>query len=250
MHNTCLNCNQPVNTNYCGYCGQKTSTHRYSLKHFIEHDFIHGVWHVDKGILYTIKELFTRPGNSVREYIQGKRVNYFNFVTLLLLTATISSILTHYSNIDYSALVADGQKAMMTSFQEFMSSYFKIFLLLSIPFNAFFSYVWFLKSRYNYSEHLVLNAYKTSGDMVALLVLTLFTFLFKNSASVISTYFTAYTVFSLVYGIWFYFQFFSQSGYSKISLFFRSLMTPVSFIFFQIIVGSIWGIISSIQHTQ
>lgn len=250
MHDTCLNCSKPVTTKYCGHCGQKTSTHRYSLKHFIEHDLIHGVWHVDKGILYTIKELFTRPGNSVREYIFGKRVNYFNFVTLLLLTATISSILSHYSNMDYSALVSDDQKAMMNSFQEFMTTYFKIFLLLSIPFNSIFSYLWFLKAGFNYSEHLVLNAYKTSGDMIALLVFTLITFLFKNSAAVISIYFTAFTVFSLVYGLWFYVQFFSQSGYSKISIFFRSLMIPVSFIIFQMAVGYIWGIVASILHTH
>ncbi|MBP2617687.1 DUF3667 domain-containing protein [Chryseobacterium jejuense] len=249
MHNTCLNCSEPVTTKYCGNCGQKTSTHRYSLKHFIEHDFIHGVWHVDKGILFTLKELFTRPGNSVREYILGKRVNYFNVITLLLLTATISSLFSHYSGMDYSVLVSDNVKETMNSFQELTTSYFKIFLLLTIPFNSFFSYLWFRKAGFNYSEHIVLNAYKTGGDMIALLIFTLITFLFNNSATLITAYFFAFTIFSLVYGLWFYSQFFSQSGYSKVSLFFRSLMIPVSFIIFQSGVGFIGGIIASFLKT-
>ncbi len=74
MEVTCLNCEHSIAEKYCSCCGQKTSTHRYSLKHFVEHDFVHGVWHVDKGIVFTIKELFTRPGHSVREFILGKEL--------------------------------------------------------------------------------------------------------------------------------------------------------------------------------
>jgi hypothetical protein len=48
--------------------------HSYSIKHFIEQDLIHRIWHVDTGILFTIRELFTRPGHCVREFINGKRV--------------------------------------------------------------------------------------------------------------------------------------------------------------------------------
>lgn len=246
MHDNCLNCSHPVTTQYCGHCGQKASTHRYSLKHFIEHDFIHGVWHVDKGILFTIKELFTRPGNSVREYIQGKRVNYFSFITLLLLTATISTLLSHYSDMDYGTLVPDHQKAMMNSLQELMMSYFKIYLLITIPFMAFFSFLWFKKAAFNYSEHLVLNSYKTAADMVVLVILTGITLFFKNSSMSMSIYTLAYMIFSFVYGVWFYFQFFSQSGYSGTSLFLRSLMVPVSFMIFQTIAGAVWGIVALI----
>lgn len=248
MHDNCLNCSEHVTTKYCGNCGQKTSTHRYSLRHFIEHDFIHGVWHVDKGALFTIKELFTRPGNSIREYIRGKRVNYFSFITLLLLTTTISSLLSHYSDVDYSSLVPDNQKAMMNTLQELMMSYFKIYLLITIPFMALFSYMWFKKAGFNYSEHLVLNSYRTAADMIALVVLTFITLFFKNSAVVLNVYTLMYMMFSLVYGVWFYFQFFSQSGYSKVSLFLRSLMIPVSFMFLQAFAGVIWGIVALILN--
>ena len=45
----------------------------------MEHDLIHGVWHIDKGVLFTVKELILRPGDSVRGFIQGKRVGFFSF---------------------------------------------------------------------------------------------------------------------------------------------------------------------------
>lgn len=244
MYDKCLNCNQPVSTNFCSSCGQKSSTHRYSLRHFIEHDFIHGVWHVDKGILFTVKELFTSPGNSVREYILGKRANYFNFITLLLLTATVSAVLSHYSTIEYSSLVSEEGKASVDSFENLVTSYLKFFLLLSIPFNSFFSYIWFRKAEFNYSEHLVLNSYKTAAEMIASIVLTIIALFFNSTPTVVSIYFTVFCIFSLGYGIWFYSQFFSQSGYSKGSLIFRSFMIPVSFMFFQCIVGLIWGFLA------
>ncbi|MGU3374932.1 DUF3667 domain-containing protein [Chryseobacterium sp. M5A1_1a] len=243
MHEKCLNCSQPVSTKFCSNCGQKFSTHRYSLKHFIEHDFIHGVWHVDKGILFTIKELFTRPGNSVREYILGKRANYFNFVTLLLLTITISAILSHYSTLEFKSLATKESQDMMGSIEKLFTTYPKIVLLVSIPINSIFSYLWFRKAAFNYSEHLVLNSYKTAAEMIAGLALTFFTLFFASSPTLASSYLLAFTLFSISYGTWFYFQFFSQSGYSKISLMIRSLMIPASFMLFQFVIGFLWGTI-------
>jgi len=55
------NCIETITGNFCANCGQNTSVHRYSFKHFIVHDLIHGFWNVDNGIFFTIKELFTRP---------------------------------------------------------------------------------------------------------------------------------------------------------------------------------------------
>ncbi len=85
MSKKCLNCNSDVVGDFCSTCGQKTSTKRFSLKHFITHDLIHGVFHLDKGLLFTIKELFTRPGHSIREYVQGKRIKHFNYFTAILI---------------------------------------------------------------------------------------------------------------------------------------------------------------------
>ncbi|MFY8110851.1 MAG: DUF3667 domain-containing protein, partial [Flavobacterium sp.] len=85
----CLNCDRDVHENFCPNCGQKTTTHRFTFKHFL-HDFIHGVFHLDKGFFFTLKELFVRPGNSTRAYIQCKRVNYFNAFTMMLILIAVA----------------------------------------------------------------------------------------------------------------------------------------------------------------
>lgn len=92
-HPKCLNCNNQIQNNFCSVCGQKLSTHRYSLQHFFVHDLVHGVFHVDKGFLFTIKELFTRPGHSMREFIEGKRANHFNYFSLVLIILGCNSLI-------------------------------------------------------------------------------------------------------------------------------------------------------------
>lgn len=81
----CLNCQIPLDGKYCKNCGQKTNTKRLSPKHFVEHDLIHGVLHLDRGLPRTLKEIFLRPGGVAQDYIKGRRKKYYNFFYLLLL---------------------------------------------------------------------------------------------------------------------------------------------------------------------
>ncbi|MBC8155688.1 MAG: DUF3667 domain-containing protein [Bacteroidetes bacterium] len=81
MTKHCQNCNSELNGNFCSHCGQSSNTHRLNF-HFLWHDIQHGLLHIDKGILYTTKELFTRPGHSIREFLLGKRVKHFKPISL------------------------------------------------------------------------------------------------------------------------------------------------------------------------
>lgn len=241
MEHNCLNCSQEAINNYCQNCGQKSSTHRYSIKHFVEHDFIHGVWHVDKGILFTIKELFTRPGNSVREYTQGKRANYFSFVTLILLILTVSSLLAPYVPIKLSDLMPGENERVMNSFENFITKYPKILIVVTIPINSLFSFIWFRKAKLNYSENLVLNSYKASSELIIGLFFSVFSICYPNIKALTFLYFSLITPLIFIYGIWYYCQFYSVYGYSKKSLFFRSVLVILSYSLFQVIAGLIWG---------
>lgn len=246
-HHYCLNCNHQAIDNYCQNCGQKSSTHRYSVKHFVEHDFIHGVWHVDKGILFTIKELFTRPGHSVREFIQGKRVNYFSFVTLILLILTISSLLTPYLHIKLSDLMP-GNAETMNSFEKFVTKYPKLLVIVTIPINSLFSFVWFRKAKLNYSENLVLNSYKASSELIIGLLFTVFAIFCTNVKTLTFIYFSLITPSVFIYGIWYYYQFYSGYGYRKKALLFRSILVIVSYSLLQVVVGFIWGLVQLLPH--
>ena len=248
MEHNCLNCKHQVINNYCQNCGQKSSTHRYSIKHFIEHDFIHGVWHVDKGILFTIKELFTRPGHSVREFIQGKRVNYFSFVTLILLILTASSLLAPYVHIKLSDLMPRNTESMMNSFEKFTAKYPKVLLILTIPVNSLFSFIWFRKAKLNYSENLVLNSYKASAELIIGLSFTILAIFCTQIKTLTFIYFSIITPSVFIYGTWYYIQFYSAFGYSKKALLFRSILVIISYSLFQVIIGVIWGLVQLLMH--
>ena len=138
MTNDCLNCNKLIKSNFCPDCGQSAKTHRFSLQHFFVHDLVHGIFHLDKGFFFTIKELFTRPGHTIREYIEGKRAKHFNYVSLIIMiialghfVGSISEIklidITHYFSSD---------KNLLTQFDKISKEYPKLFTILKIPFLA------------------------------------------------------------------------------------------------------------------
>ena len=241
MTETCLNCSNAVTENFCGSCGQKTTVHRYSFKHFIEHDLIHGIWHVDNGILFTIRELFTRPGHSIREFNNGKRVGYFSFVTLLLLILGISHFLGEYAQIKISDLMPESSKGAINEVQEFTKKYPKSMLLITIPFYSIFSFLWFKKTKLNLTEHFVLNSYKTVAESLIGLLFLIIT-IFYTDIKVLTIIYSFISLLTLVYAFWFYRQFFSVFGYSKKSLIIRSLGVIFSYIILTMLVGIITGI--------
>src|SRR5690554_1532610 len=96
---TCLNCDSLTNGKYCSNCGQKTNTHRITFQHFVFHDIMHGVFHFEKGMLFTAKQALLRPGKAVLDYIHGKRVNYYNIFYFILLLIGINLFLGLYYDV-------------------------------------------------------------------------------------------------------------------------------------------------------
>lgn len=248
MSHDCLNCTSPLLHNYCSNCGQKSSTHRYSIQHFVAHDLIHGVWHVDKGILFTVIALFTRPGHSVREFIQGKRVNYFSFITLILLILTVTGLISPYAHGKISDLLPQGSKEVMNDVEIFMSAHPKLVLIITIPIYSFFSFIWFRKSKLNYSEHLVINSNRIIAELIVGLLITTISVFCTDKNVLTFLHLVVPTLFGLCYSIWFYYQFFSGYSYSKKSLVLRSIMVPASYMFLSFLIGMVMGFIKLLQH--
>jgi len=244
---SCLNCQSETSGTYCANCGQKTSTHRYSLIHFIEHDLIHGVWHVDKGVLFTVKELILRPGDSVREFIQGKRVRFFSFVTLIFLLLAISSLLSQYVKIHLSDIMPLNSKQTMSAYEGFATKYPKVIILILIPLYSLFSYFWFKKAQLNYSEHLVLNSYKTAIELILALIFTVVTIFYTHIPTLLIFYYIFVAVGGFLYSIWFYNQFFTGYGYSRRSKLLRAIMIPVSYLIISMLVGFSMALIKLID---
>jgi|GEM_PF-306096 len=157
----CLNCGATLISAYCHDCGQKSDTHRVTLPHFIKHDFVHGVWHFDKGILYTLREAFLRPGHMAMDYINGKRVKYSNVFYLILIVLGINVLTAHYFKAYYNVTDEAATKGLVmhkdtVDVSYYVKHYVKLLLFLVIPFFAFSGFISFRRLKLNFAEHAII----------------------------------------------------------------------------------------------
>jgi len=94
----CKNCNYQVNSKFCPNCGHPTELKRISGKYII-HEIEH-VLHLEKGIFYTIKELFIRPGYNVRTYLTENRSRLVKPIIFIIITSLIYSVCNHIFHIE------------------------------------------------------------------------------------------------------------------------------------------------------
>jgi hypothetical protein len=174
MNTHCLNCQAPLTGKFCSQCGQAAATHRINI-HFLWHDIQHGLLHVDKGILFTARELFTRPGNSIREFLEGKRVKHFKPFSLVLILAGVYGGLSHYFDIDMlsqdfqvsgSGAHYSETKEAVSKFSAWLSQHYSILALVQIPILSLGSYLSFRKAGYNFIEHAVINTFLTGQRLI------------------------------------------------------------------------------------
>lgn len=207
MSTVCKNCGNIFEGNYCNNCGQKATTHDIDIK-FIAHDLQHGLFHYQEGILYSIKKMFTNPGNTIRDYIEGKRTRHYKPLSMVIVLATLYGVLYHAFKIN----VLKNEEDVILNFEdlnEWIAHHFSIIALCQIPILSLSSYLFFKKQGYNYTEHLILNSFYSSQKIfLRLLLLPLF-LLTEDTQKMISGMQLLMLV-DLVLMCWTYFQFFNK----------------------------------------
>ncbi len=233
----CLNCKIIATGNYCANCGQKTSTHRFSLSN-IGHDLMH-ILHVEKGLFYTLKMLITRPGYAVREFVDGERIRYFNYLTLLLLLIAVDSFIDSVSGIRISDIMPGSvDRNHYRFFEDFARKYPKLMVLGLIPVYAATSWLFFRKARQNYAEHLVLNAYRACGEFLIAMTISV-TALITKDISILRTLYFLVTVVLVCYNILYYYQYFRPDYTRKRAALGRSILAVVAINVFLSLVSAI-----------
>lgn len=164
-HNYCLNCEFTVDNNFCPRCGQKTDTHRIVLKHFIFHDLLHGVWHLEKGILFTLKETILRPGQAALDYISGKRIKYYNVFYLSLLVIAANILLLHLRD-GATVEIAKVTQLKKMNINDFFSEYSKVVLFCIVPVLALSAKLLFKRLKLNLAEHLIMGGITLLGILI------------------------------------------------------------------------------------
>ena len=213
MNKKCKNCGEFAQSNYCSNCGQSTETGRIDL-HYLSHEIQHSVFHVDRGILYTIKELLTRPGYTIKNYLDGKRVNYFKPFAFVVILSTIYGFIAHFFDVypESSIMLDMGNESarynQMTL--EWLYSHYSMAMLFLSTFSALSSYLIFRKSGYNYLEHLVIYSYIVGIQIFLFLLSYIF---YYNFPSIWIIYIVSVLAYS--YNVWVLFQLFNDGSWVK-----------------------------------
>jgi hypothetical protein len=247
MNITCKNCHQTFKGHYCSNCGQPAETHKLNF-HFLLHDIQHGLFHFDSGITYTAKQLFTRPGHSIREFIEGKRVRHFKPISLIVVLATTYIALIHLLHIDL--FVKTDQNLILNShinieqLKEWMTSHFAWITLLSIPLHTIGTAICFRKQGYNFIEYFVLNTYKASQKLYVAILFIPLLYHFSGTPAIDTVTKTLILIDFALY-FWTNIQFFNNL--SKTKTFFLTLLTHLIFwftvLFIVIITSLAMGVI-------
>lgn len=234
MEITCKNCHQTYKGHYCNNCGQPAETHKINW-HFLWHDIQHGLLHFDQGIPYSIKQLFTRPGHSVREFIEGKRVKHFKPLSLVVVLATLYGVLYHYFKINLFLTTSDST-LNYTEFNEWVSTHFSWVTIATIPLFTIGTYICFRKQGYNFVELFVMNTFKASQKLFAHLLSFPLLIYFNGTPEIQKITSLIYAI-DIVLIFWTNIQFFNKM--SKAKAFFLSLLSHIIFLVCFILVLAI-----------
>ena len=161
----CKNCGQPVEKKYCPDCGQKVSVKRIELKHLL-HDIPHAIFHVDSGFFYNLKQLFTRPGAAIKDYLEGRRKLFFHPVTYLAILMVFNYFAVKITNLHYYdeeelQKMSPKEVAFIKEYDEtqwWFLEHTYLYMLIAIPACAIFYYFFFrlFKYKFNFAESAII----------------------------------------------------------------------------------------------
>lgn len=242
----CKNCENKVDGNFCAHCGQNSKVDKLNLPNFLT-EISDSVFQLNRGLLFTIKELFTRPGHAIRDFIQGKRKEYFKPIAYVLTLSTIYFLVSRITDsptlIDdfldgasNGATDADKNKDSIAKFPIvlWLSNNYAYTTLLLIPVFSLASFISFLGIGRNYLENIVINSYITGQQALFYsLFMVIGSFFDINDFTVLFA-----VIISVLFNFWSYIQFFTST--KKILVIIRLFLTYFLFyILFSIILMAI-----------
>ena len=125
-------------------------------------DLPHAVFHIDRGIIYNVNELFRRPGEAIRGYLAGKRKPFFHPASYLVIALILNFVVAKIYNLHFFDV---GELEMMDplaakviqdydALQWWFLEHTYIYILFSIPASTLFLFGIFklMKEPYNIAE--------------------------------------------------------------------------------------------------
>ncbi len=163
---TCRNCGGALGGEFCPACGQRQGAPRLTVRLLLR-EMPKLLFDLDRGLFNTLRGLLTRPGRVVNDYLDGRRVRWFNPLTLLVLLAGVSTFLYNAFPLLLPVSGAAVDPALQARYVEFQRLTFRNYsasLLLFLPVQALVTWLCFIGHARNLGEHLALNAFVLAGS--------------------------------------------------------------------------------------
>lgn len=166
---TCLNCGAPLDTPWCGQCGQQKA------RRFAWRDLRREAWEqwrlFERLQASTLLRLFVAPGTVAREYVLGARKRHMHPLKLLLFVVALMALMVATSGyFDHHGFSSrdDAQLARMAALVQSYANW--SFTLSIVAIFATSALVFRRRLGYNLVEHGVLAVYCQVLVMVAFLL--------------------------------------------------------------------------------
>lgn len=156
------------------------------------------------------------PGHSIRAFLAGKRKPYFKPIAFVFLLSTVYALTNHF--IGKNTYMEDFVSGMSEGVSDtndipniakvlnWMASYHAYTTLLLLPIFSLASYMSFDKSKYNYFEHLILNAYIIGQQALIYAVFSTLLYKLDDDHFLIGLPF----LLAVFFNFWTFFQFFTD----------------------------------------
>lgn len=243
----CKNCDQIVDGNFCTHCGQSIKVDRINLYTFLM-ELPASIFQINKGLFYSFKELFVRPGHSIKEYLAGKRKNHFKPIGYAFILSTIYFLLSQLAEsgtfvneliVGWTEIATESQAeaGLLATFNWFAKNY-AYTILMFLPLYSLASYLAFLRSGLNYLEHFVLNAYIIGQQAIFYSLSSILSLIVGNNDVL-----TSITLwFSVFYTFFVFWQFFSTQ--SRVAVILRTILTYLLYVIILSLIISIILLVS------
>ena len=244
MAEHCQNCNETLTGVFCSNCGQQKFK-RIDKKYILD-EFQEIFLQMNKGFLFSVKNIIINPGKTARGFIDGKRVNHYKPILLTFVLSGIATFLS-YSILDlqkvmsayYSEKHLDSK--LMSDLMTILSSYNSIVMMLLIPFFAITTKIAFRKWGHNYYEHIVMNSYILSYyTLISIIFVYPSMFFFKDSSPSVFIDITQVSILVVpVILVWFFKGFYPDKSLKRIFLKVLAIigLTVLGYLLFILIVG-------------
>ena len=177
---------------------------------YIIHEITH-LLHLESGFMYTVKQLFIRPGKLVRSFIFEDRSKATKPIIFLIFSATLFTLIFHFFHIEYQFISLSqkignaDQYLEKKAISDWINNHVGYASLMIGFLIALWIKVFFRKHNYNIYEITILLCYSIGQLLLILLVFSLIEFMLKSESIAIIGVFTGY-----FYVFWSIGQFFGE----------------------------------------